>query len=131
MVSPRAMHGFVYETGSAGNRISVPSSMLETALLRSPNLRSRLVQTVVVDDQTAGRDMDGLRDLFRNIASEFGDTRRGRAEALQAHATLLALWFARRDTISASQALRRAMQDVLVERYRTLIEANFRAAPAR
>jgi len=38
--------------------------MLETALLRSPNLRSRLVQTVVVDDQTAGRDMMGCAICF-------------------------------------------------------------------
>jgi AraC-like DNA-binding protein len=80
-----------------------------------------------VDDRTAGRDLGELRDLFRKIAGEFGDAQRGRAEALQAHAALLALWFARCDTAAASQALRRPMHDALVERYRTLIEANFRA----
>jgi AraC family transcriptional regulator, transcriptional activator of pobA len=127
MVPPRVMHGFAYAPDSSGDRVSVPSAMLETALMRSPNLARRLSHAVVIDGRAAGRELDELRDLIRNIAGEFGATHHGRAEALQAHAALLALWFARRDTVCAPQALRRPMQDALVERYRTLIEANFRA----
>jgi AraC family transcriptional activator of pobA len=64
--------------------------------------------------------------LIEQIAREFHDQQPGRTEALRAHATLLGLWFVRRAAPSPAVAAQVGTQDPLVERYRMLIEANYR-----
>ena len=118
LVAPHIMHGFTYEPDSTGHLVSVPTPLLQAAFASSRTLWSRLAQPLVADT-----DPNGVAGLFDGIAQEFNTGRAGRAEALRSHATLLALWFARRE--GASIETGRRDDDLLVERYRALIEQNF------
>lgn len=123
LVTPQIMHGFAYQPESTGHLVSLPTPLLQTALASSRVLWARLAQPVVVDFGPDAADANEAGDLFDRIAQEFAAARAGRAEALRSHATLLALWFARRD-VAAAEAGRRD-DDQLVQRYRALIEQNF------
>jgi AraC family transcriptional regulator, transcriptional activator of pobA len=124
LVAPRMMHGFIYEPDSTGHLVSVPTPLLQAAFAASRTLCSHLAHSMVADVNSAGDDLNEAVDLFEKIAREFDMTRPGRAEALRGYATLLALWFARSDPASTAAGGKR--EDVLVERYRTLIEQRFR-----
>ena len=126
MVTPGVLHGFTYERGSTGHVVSVPSTVLQQSVAASPNLTRRLAQRVVVTAFDGQGALDELRDLFAKIEGEFQAQRAGRAEALQAHAALLGLWFLRCETAGPGAGSSRPVQDALVERYRALLETNFR-----
>src|SRR5262245_56417898 len=126
MVAPGVMHGFVYEPDSAGHKVTIPSALLR-GIPGSQSAPGRLHRPIVVCKSDIGGDMDELRELFARLAREFQGRRAGRAEALQAHAVLLGLWFMRRDAATPELPRRPALHDALVERYRSLLDANFRA----
>jgi AraC family transcriptional regulator, transcriptional activator of pobA len=126
LVAPHMMHGFIYEPDSAGHLVSVPTPLLQAAFASSRALSSHLAHSMVADVNSAGDDLDEVADLFEKIAREFGVTRPGRAEALRGYATLLALWFARSGPAPTAAGRQSESEDVLVERYRILIEQKFR-----
>lgn len=125
MVPPGVMHGFVYERDSAGHRVSVPSGLLQAAIAPSPKLQERLARPVIVQMPGTSGDADELHELLALLTREFAAQRPGRTEALQAHAVLLAMWFARREL--AAPVVAAPAHDALVEKFRALLEVNFRA----
>lgn len=128
MVAPGVMHGFAYKPDSAGHKVTMPTALLHSIPAPAPASRpGRLGRPIVLCKSDIGADAGELRELFAQLAREFQDRRAGRAEALQAHAVLLGLWFMRRDAATPELPRRPGLHDALVERYRSLLEANFRA----
>jgi len=136
MVAPGVVHGFVYERNSVGQQVTVPTASLRALLGSAPALDERLRRSILVTHEAMegemGGDKDECRDecieLFGLLAREFARSRPGRAEALNAHALVLALWFLRRDDTARAGLRQQALKDTLVQRYRSLLEQHFRTA---
>lgn len=127
MVVPGVVHGFVYERASVGQQITVPTESLRSWLEAAPALAAQLSQSIHVPPDRIGGDLDECEELFALLAREFALGRPGRAEALNAHALLLALWFLRHDAGGHSGLRQQVLRDTLVRRYRVLLEQNFRS----
>ena len=126
MVAPGVMHGFVYESDSAGHVVTVPTPLLRRVLAPSSQLVGRFGRPIIVRKPDFGADLDELRELLVRLAREFQRHRPGRTEALQAHAILLGLWFMRHEGAASAISPRQALPDTLVRRYRSLLESHFR-----
>ena len=126
MVAPGVVHGFVYQRDSAGHQVTLPSPVLRGLLAHNPALLPQLDRPVLVAAQDMGDDVAECEALFQRLAAEFAQSRTGRAEALQSHALLLGLWFLRRDAATRATQRSQSLRDTLVQRYRTLLEVNFR-----
>lgn len=125
MVAPGVVHGFVYERDCVGQQATVPTAGLHALLAAAPALDAQLRQSIVVPSHAA----DGLaecQELFGLLAREFAQSRPGRAEALDAHALVLALWFLRHAATAPASQRQQALKDTLVQRYRALLEQHFR-----
>jgi AraC family transcriptional activator of pobA len=126
MVTPGTIHGFVYEPNSAGHVVTIPTALLERFLAPLPEVENRLKQPIIVRPE-AGKKMDELCGLFAMLAWEFQGLRPGRAEALQAYAVLLALWFTRNHAAAVDGPRRRKATDALVQRFRKQLERRYSA----
>ena len=130
MVAPGVVHGFVYERSSVGQQVTVPTASLRSWLGAAPALDAQLRLSIHVAQSSTGGNLDECARQFDLLAQEFAQSRPGRAEALNAHALVLALWFVRHAAISDSsghpQANKDARRDTLVQRYRALLELHFR-----
>ena len=131
MVAPGVVHGFVYERQSAGQQVTVPTASLRAGLGTALTLDAQLGLCIHVAASSSnigseGGDLDQCEALFGLLAREFAQSRRDRAEALNAHALLLALWFLRHEADDRSGAHHQALRDTLVRRYRALLEQHFR-----
>ncbi len=69
MVPPGVMHGFVYETDSAGHVVTVPTPPLRRVLAASSQLAGRFGRAIVVRKPEIGADLDELRELFERLAT--------------------------------------------------------------
>lgn len=127
MVAPGVVHGFVYDRDSIGHQVTVPTTALKALLTPSTALASALSRSILINRDKMRHLQDECEGLFKLLAQEFTSHRPGRAEALQAHAVLLALWFLRHEAAPRANLGPRALRDTLVQRYRKLLEANFRA----
>lgn len=125
MVPPGVVHGFVYDKDSAGSQVTVPSESLAPLARHAPALGQRLAQQLVLDEAVLGNGVAEGRRLFDTLGDEFAGQRPGRAEALQSHATLLALWFVRHLAADGGGGRRQALRDTLVQRYRALVERHY------
>lgn len=128
MVAPGVVHGFVYEPGSSGQQLTLPTHSLRAWLGSASNLASRLSASIHVTHHGSGRDLDECTALFEMLMREFANDHPGRVEALNAHAMVLALWFLRHDATKGAGLQQRAVRDTLVQRFRLLLEQNFRDA---
>jgi AraC family transcriptional activator of pobA len=126
IVAPGTVHGFTYDRQSGGHQVTLPSARLRAWLGATPALLERLAQTIVVTDTDMGGDAAECESLFMRVKDEFEGRRLGRAEALQSHATLLALWFLQREEAARATRRHQALRDTLVQRYRQLVDAHFR-----
>jgi len=125
MVAPGVVHSFVYEPDSAGSQVTVPSESLASLSAHSPAIQQRLSQKLVLGEAALRAGLADCAQRFAMLGDEFMAQRAGRAEALQSHVILLALWFLRhQEAISGSGRLR-ASRDTLVQRYRGLVELHF------
>ena len=127
MVAPGVVHGFVYERDSAGQQLTVPTESLRAWLGTAPSLEAQLRLSIHVAQDDVGSGLCECEELFVLLAREFAQSRPGRAEALNAHALVLALWFLRHDASGRSGLRQQALRDTLVRRYRVLLEQNFRS----
>jgi AraC family transcriptional activator of pobA len=128
MIAPGAIHGYVYEPSSAGHLVTIPTAMLEGFVSPLPDVERRLRQPIIVRaGHGRDRELDELRHLFGMLAREFQNRRPGRMEALQAHAVLLGLWFARHDIPTDRNLGQRGSGDALVQRFRKQLERRYRA----
>lgn len=125
MVAPGVVHGFVYDTDSAGCQVTVPSESLAALSVHSPDIARRLSQNVLIDSAALANGADDGVQRFALLGEEFFAQREGRADALQAHVVLLALWFLRHAHTPQGNARRQALRDALVQRFRSLIERHF------
>ncbi|MDM0111277.1 helix-turn-helix domain-containing protein [Variovorax sp. J22R133] len=121
MIAPGTVHSFEYQPESSGCQVSVPSAALASLSAHSPLVAQRLAQTLVLDDANAAE----CSRHFDDVGEEFHAQRVGRAEALQSHVVLLALWFLRQEQATTGVGKREALRDTLVQRYRALIERHF------
>ena len=126
MVAPGVVHGFVYERSSAGQQVTVPTASLRAWLGTAPALDAQLRQSIHVAQGAIGGDLSECEELFESLAREFAQSRPGRAEALNAHALVLALWFLRHAVTVPAALRQQALKDALVQRYRALLERHFR-----
>ena len=126
MVAPGVVHGFVYARDSVGHQVTMPSVALRALLSHAPELRQRLGQAIVTDGANLVGEAGSCEALFLRLADEFAHSQPGRAEALHSHATLLALWFLRREATPPATRRSQALRDTLLQRYRALLEQHFR-----
>ncbi|MEY2953268.1 MAG: hypothetical protein RLZZ401_1355 [Pseudomonadota bacterium] len=126
MVAPGVVHGFVYDRDSIGQQVTVPSASLKTFLGPSATLAASLSRTILISNEDMRGHLEECESLFTLLAHEFSSDRPGRAEALQAHAVLLALWFLRHQAAPRATLRSQALRDTLVQRYRQLLETHFR-----
>jgi AraC family transcriptional activator of pobA len=126
MLAAGAVHAFTYAPESAGHQVTVPSAMLRPLLADAPALNLRLAHSFVLDSAALGADAAEGIDLFEQLGREFQLSRVGRTEALRAQVLLLALWFLRHADDTAPDDRRRALRDTLVQRYRAMLELQFR-----
>jgi AraC family transcriptional activator of pobA len=126
MLAAGAVHAFTFEPDSAGHQVTVPSALLWQSLAATPSLNSRLAGSFVLAGTAFAADAAEGVDLFERLAREFQLSSVGRSEALRAHVLLLALWFLRHADETAPDDRRRALRDTLVQRYRALLELQFR-----
>lgn len=125
MVPPGVVHAFVYDTDSAGSQVTVPSESLASLSTHSPAIAQRLSQKLVLGDAELGADAADGAQRFAMLGDEFMARRAGRAEALQSHLILLALWFLRHQEAATGSGRRQALRDTLVQRFRALVELHF------
>ena len=126
MVAPGVVHGFVYERSSVGQQVTVPTESLRAWLGTALTLDAQLRLCIHVARSSTGGGLDECEALFASLAQEFAQSRPGRAEALNAHALVLALWFLRHEAGDRCGLRQQALRDTLVRRYRALLEHNFR-----
>lgn len=125
MIAPGIVHGFVYEPGSQGCQVSIPSTVLVALSTHSPVATAGLSQAISIDLSSPGvRKEDCIRH-FDMLGQEFASQRDGRADALNAHAILLALWFLRHVRSHHGGGQRRVLRDALVQRFHGLVERHF------
>jgi len=125
MVAPGVVHSFVYQPDSTGSQVTVPSEALASLSAHSPAVAQRLSQKLVLDEAALGDGVADCAQRFAMLGDEFLAQRAGRAEALQAHVVLLALWFLRHQEATSGSGRRQALRDTLVQRYRGLVELHF------
>lgn len=125
MVAPGVVHGFVYDTDSVGCQVTVPSESLAPLSVHSPDIAQRLSQNILIDSTAFGDPAGDGVQRFAMLGDEFAAQREGRVDALQAHVTLLALWFLRHAQVPQGHARRQALRDTLVQRFRSLVERHF------
>lgn len=128
MVPPGVVHGFRYQRDSAGYQATLPSSRVRALLAGSSALLARLDRPILVHGaQLDAHDAAECEALFQRLGGEFDNGHPGRAEALQGHALLLALWFLRRVADTPATRRSQALRDTLVQRYRAQVERGFRS----
>lgn len=124
MIAPATVHGFSFTPQSSGHTVTVPALLIQNlATAAGSNGAPGSFELRHID---IGTGLSELRALFRTVAREFDATRRGRTEALRAHAILLGLWFIRHGCSEAS-GQRQDASDPLVQRFRALIDRKFGA----
>jgi AraC family transcriptional regulator, transcriptional activator of pobA len=126
MLAAGTVHAFRYEPDSAGHQVTVPTALLQQAFAATPALAMRLGHSFVLGRETIAEVAAEGVDLFVQLEREFELARPGRIEALQAQALLLALWFLRQAVEPVAAEQRQALRDTLVQRYRAMLELQFR-----
>lgn len=126
MVAPGSVHGFRYARDSAGHQVTVPTAMLRQALQGAGKLEAQLAQSFVMDGPALGPDVVVCGRLFETLAGEFRASNPGRVQALQAQATLIALWFLRHRGAGLAQQRHAPLRDTLVQRLLQLVEEHYR-----
>jgi AraC family transcriptional regulator, transcriptional activator of pobA len=126
MVAPGVVHGFAYERSSVGQQVTVPTASLRCWLGAAPALDAQLRESIHVPHDGIDGGLRECEELFAMLAREFAQSRPGRAEALNAHALVLALWFLRHANTAPAKLRQQALRDTLVQRYRALLEQHFR-----
>jgi AraC family transcriptional activator of pobA len=125
MIAPGVVHGFVYELGSQGCQVSIPSTVLATLSAHSPATAVRLSQSISIDLSWPGVQKQDCFRLFDMLGQEFACQYDGRADALNAHAILMALWFLRHVRPHRGSMQRQVLRDTLVQRFQGLVERHF------
>jgi AraC family transcriptional activator of pobA len=126
MLAPGSVHGFTYSPEAVGHQITVPTATLRQLLAGSSLAEQELASSFVLSGAAARSGTTESRELFEGLSREFIAQHPGRVHALHAYATLIAVQFLRRRGEAASQDKPQGARDALVQRYRALLEANFR-----
>ena len=126
MVAPGSVHGFTYSRDAVGHQLTVPTGTLKQLLGGSELAQDTLSASFLVDGETAAAAAGDSVRQFETLAREFLADAPGRVHALLAQATLLAVTFLRLRGAQHALQKPRGARDTLVQRYRTLVEANFR-----
>lgn len=124
LLAPGSVHAFTYTPHAVGHQVTVPTATLRQLLGGSQLVETELGTSFVV--ASARESEPECAALFATLATEFREQQPGRAHALLACATLLAVHFVRRRGEQFSQGRRGAVRDTLVQRYHALLEQHFR-----
>ena len=127
MVAPGSVHGFTYSRDAVGHQLTVPTGTLKQVLGGSELAQDTLAASFLVDGGAAEAIAEDSLRQFEALAREFRDHAPGRVHALLAQATLIAVAFLRLRGAQHAVQKPRGARDTLVQRYRTLLEGNFRA----
>jgi AraC family transcriptional activator of pobA len=126
MLAPGSIHGFRYAKDSTGHQATVPTATLRRSLEGAALLEGLLDQSFATSAIAPAGDAGECAALFEALAREFRGSAPGRVQALQAQATLVALWFLRHRGARPAETRHQAVRDTLVQRLRQLVEQNFR-----
>ncbi len=128
LVVPGCVHGFDYSEDSEGEQVTVPAALLQSVLSGAPDLLSQLDRCLVGEVHPSGGPAEEIQRLFEHVREEFQAQRPGRAQALMAWISLLFVQVARwaaADAGLAVQGRRGAIRDVLVQRFRVLVDRHY------
>lgn len=126
MLAPGSVHAFTYSRDAVGHQLTVPSATLRQLLAGAGAAQDTLAASFVVTGEAAAAVGDATLRQFEAVAQEFAGQAAGRAHALLAHATLLAVQFLRVHDVQHASEKPRGARDTLVQRYRSLLDAHFR-----
>ncbi len=126
MLAPRSVHGFEYRRNSAGHQLTLPGATLQAALAGLADGRDRLNRSFMRGPEALGDTATQGVALFSALAREFSGHAPGRAQALLAWASLVALWFLRQGDTPSTARRGHGARDTLVQRLRALVELHYR-----
>jgi AraC family transcriptional activator of pobA len=118
MVPPGVVHGFIFGPDSSGHVVTIPAGRLRQDSRPEPG-------AIVLDAKRIDEHLAQLRNMFEALAAEYTTQLPRRAEALQARAVVLDIWFGRHKEAGVSRT-RNADLDALVQRFRSLLERHYR-----
>lgn len=124
MLAPGSVHGFRYTPHAVGHQVTVPTATLRQLLGGTQLVDTDLGTSFVVPSQ--GKAEPEWQALFQRIAAEFEGQLPGRAHALLAGATLLAVQALRHRGELVAQGRRPGARDTLVQRYQSLLDRHYR-----
>lgn len=125
LIAPGSVHGFTYTPDAVGHQVTLPSATLRQLLGGSDLADGELGASFVLPGMQAG-DAAQCTALFARIAAEFRAQQAGRAHALLACATLLAVQVLRLRGDQFQRGRTQGARDTLVQRYGALIEQHYR-----
>ncbi|MES3002089.1 MAG: AraC family transcriptional regulator, partial [Pseudomonadota bacterium] len=126
MLAPGSVHAFRYARESVGHQLTLPTGTLEQLLAGSALAASQLGSSYAIGGESVAACAAECVWLFESLAREFASSDAGRAHALLAHATLIAVRFLRCRGESESGTLRQGLRDTLVQRFKALVERHYR-----
>jgi AraC family transcriptional activator of pobA len=126
LLAPGSVHGFSYSPNAVGHQVTLPTSTLQQLLAGSNLAGGELATSFVLRGADIAAGARECTALFDAVAREFNSQNVGRVHSLLAYATLLVVQFLRRRGEQAQGAKQPGSRDTLVQRYRALIETEFR-----
>lgn len=129
MLAPGSVHGFCYTRESVGHQATVPSATLRQLLAGSQLAEGDLSASFVRSGGDCTVEAPVCVALFEALAAEFHAQQAGRVHALLAQATLLAVMYLRVRGRAPAAGQRAGLRDTLVQRYRALLDGQFREQP--
>lgn len=130
-VAPGCVHGFDYTPESQGEQLTVPAALLRQSLADAPHVLDQLRHSFVLSAEADEPLASAVASQLAAVQDEFDAERPGRTQALVAWTTLLFVQAARWQVRRGSPALKgrsRGVRDVLVQRFRSLVDAHFHEA---
>ena len=127
MLAPGSVHGFTYTKDAIGHQVTVPSATLGPLLGDTQLARAGLGASFVESGDAVADAARECAIIFAALAQEFQSYDAGRVQMLLANTTLLAVRFLRSRGEADGPDRRKALPDTLVQRYRTLVEVNYRS----
>ncbi len=128
IIPPLTIHGFLFDPGTSGFVVSIPTTTLDRVLTDESSLRTQLEYPVIAAPLEVAEQVAKIEPLMLNSLEEFQNQGVGRRPALLAHATLISLWFARLKTkADRLSSLDEEVGAEMVRHYLRQIETGFRS----
>ena len=130
IVPPMSVHGFEYKTGSEGHVLSLHESLLPELIPLLEQYRSALKLPQIVPLSSLKEEATNLKNIMKTIGDEFSNARTARLQMLHSQICQFLVHVTRLLQSGNSLAATHLTEnDLLAQRFRTLIDQNYRSHP--